>query len=135
MTETRISLIKDNKFRWLIFSLFIVGIFEILSLSGWNLPSNIAIPFFLGIVLLIGHKTIINGLKALVHFNFKSISLLIVIAMFGAFYIGKYVEAAIVIVLFNLAEILEEHGIETSKAALSSLAERMPKMAFVKKLG
>ncbi len=135
MIETRISLIKDNKFRWLIFSLFIVGIFEILSLSGWNLPSNIAIPFFLGIVLLIGHKTIINGLKALVNFNFKSISLLIVIAMFGAFYIGKYVEAAIVIVLFNLAEILEEHGIETSKAALSSLAERMPKMAFVKKLG
>lgn len=135
MTETRTSLIKDKKFRWLIFSLFIVGIFEILSLSGWNLPSNIALPFFLGIVLLIGHKTIINGLKALFHFNLKSISLLIVIAMFGAFYIGKYVEAAIVIVLFNLAEILEEHGIETSKAALSSLAERMPKMAFVKKLG
>ena len=126
---------KDNKFIWLIFSLFIVGIFEILSFSGWNLPSNIAFPFFLIIILLIGHKTIINGLKSLIILNFTSISLLIVIAIAGAFYIEKYVEAAIVIVLFNLAEKLEEHGIETSKAALSSLAERMPKTAFVKRLG
>lgn len=126
---------KDMKFQWLIFSLFIVGIFEVLSLSGWNLSSHIAFPFFLTITLLLGYQTISNGLKALFHFNFKSISLLIVIALMGAFYIGKYVEAAIVIILFNLAEKLEEHGIETSKAALSSLAERMPKTAFVKKLG
>ncbi len=53
----------------------------------------------------------------------------------GAFYLEKYIEAAIVIVLFNLAEKLEEYGIETSRAALSSLAERMPKTAFIKKLG
>ena len=127
-------LIKDSKFRWLIFSLLIVGIFEFLSLSGRDLPPNIALPFFLSIVLLLGYKTIINGLKSLFSFNLKSISFLIVIAMVGAFYIGKYTEAAIVIILFNLAEKLEEHGIETSKAALSSLAERMPKIAFVKRL-
>ncbi len=129
------NLIKDRKFRWLIFSLLIVAIFEILSLSGWSLPTVIAFPVFLIVTIAIGYKTIVNGLKALSQLNFKSISLLIVIAMFGAFYIGKYIEATIVIVLFNLAEKLEEHGIETSKAALRSLAERMPKTAFVKRLG
>lgn len=108
--------------------------FEILSLSGFHFPTFFAFPFFLLIILLIGHTTLINGVKALIHLNFKSINLLIVLASIGAFYLEKYIEAAIVIVLFNLAEKLEKYGIATSKAALSSLAERMPKTAFIKKL-
>ncbi len=113
----------------------IVGVFEALSLSGLHFPTFFAFPFFLLIILLIGHATLIDGVKALFHLNFKSINLLIVLASIGAFYLEKYIEAAIVIVLFNLAEKLEEYGIATSKAALSSLAERMPKTAFIKKLG
>lgn len=111
-----------------------MGILEALSLSGFKLPTFIAFPFYLLVIILIGHKTILDGLKSLIRLNFKSINLLIVIAAIGAFYLEKYVEAAIVVVLFNLAEKLEEHGIETSKEALRSLAEKMPKTAFIKKL-
>lgn len=126
------NLSKDTKFRWLIVSLVLVAIFEVLSLSGWDLPHVIAIPLFLSIILLIGHQTLLEGFQALFKLNFKSINFLMTIAVIGAFYLEKYEEAAIVIVLYNLAEKLEDLGIQQSKTSLSSLAEKMPKVAFIK---
>lgn len=123
---------QDTKFRWLILSLVLVGIFEVLSLSGWDLPHVIAIPLFLSIILFIGHHTLLEGFQALFQLNFKSINFLMTIAVIGAFYLEKYEEAAIVIVLYNLAEKLEDLGIQKSKTSLSSLAEKMPKVAFIK---
>lgn len=126
------NLSQDTKFQWLIFSLVLVGLFEILSLSGWDLPHIIAIPLFLAIILFIGHRTLLEGFQALFQLNFKSINFLMTIAVFGAFYLEKYEEAAIVIVLYNLAEKLEDFGIQKSRTSLSSLAEKMPKTAFIK---
>lgn len=126
------NLSQDTKFRWLIFSLVLVAVFEVLSLSGWDLPHVIAIPLFLSIILFIGHHTLLEGFQALFQLNFKSINFLMTIAVIGAFYLEKYEEAAIVIVLYNLAEKLEDLGIQQSKTSLSSLAEKMPKTAFIK---
>jgi Cd2+/Zn2+-exporting ATPase len=55
-----------------------------------------------------------------------------VIAVAGAFILGEFEEAAVVIVLFTLGERLEEFGIASSKSALQSLALRTPKTAVVK---
>ncbi|NNE98010.1 MAG: cation-translocating P-type ATPase, partial [Pyrinomonadaceae bacterium] len=73
-----------------------------------------------------------SGIKALAKLNFKSIYLLMTVAVIGAFYLGEYEEAAVVIVLFALGERLEEFGIEQSKSALQELVERTPKRATVK---
>ena len=126
------NLTQDSKFKWLVFSLVLVGVFEFLSLSGWNLPRMVAFPFFLAIILFIGHQTLKEGFQALFQFNFKSINFLMTIAVFGAFYLEKYEEAAIVIVLYNLAEKLEDFGIQKSKISLSNLTEKMPKTALIK---
>jgi Cd2+/Zn2+-exporting ATPase len=45
-----------------------------------------------------------------VKLDFSSISLLMLIAVIGAFYLGQYTEAAVVIVLYVLGERLEEIG-------------------------
>ncbi len=71
-------------------------------------------------------------MRALVKLNFRSINLLLLIAMAGAFYLGQYEEAAVVIVLFTLGERLEQFGIQTSKSALQALVDRTPKTATVK---
>ena len=106
------SLWKDSKFLWLIFSVGLVAIFEISSLMGYRLQPNIGFPFFAIIILVIGWGTLWGGLKALVKLNFKSIYLLMTVAVIGAFYLGEYEEAAVVIVLFALGERLEQFGIE-----------------------
>ena len=130
--ESKSLLWQDRKFKWLLFSIIVVAVFEFLSLAGWELPVPIALPFFAIVVIVIGYRTIWHGLQALVRLNFRSIKLLMVIAVAGAFYLGEYPEAAVVIVLFTLGERLEEFGIERSKSALQSLVERAPKTATVK---
>lgn len=131
-TENQSSLWNDKKFLWLISSVALVAVFEISSLLGYRLPRNIRFPFFAFIILAIGWRTLWHGLKALARLNFKSINLLMTIAVVGAFYLGEYEEAAVVIVLFALGERLEEFGIEQSKSALQELVERTPKRATVK---
>lgn len=130
--KTKTSLWQDAKFRWLIFSLAVVAVFEFFSLAGWHLPPLVGAPFFAALIIAIGWRTIWNGLKALAKLNFRSINLLMVIAVVGAFYLGQYEEAAVVIVLFTLGETLEKFGIASSKSALQSLVDRTPKTARIK---
>ena len=131
--KPKVSLWQDSKFRWLVFSVAVVALFEILSLAGWNMPPAIGAPFFAAVVLGIGYRTIWHGLQALARLNFRSIKLLMVIAVGGAFYLGQYEEAAVVIVLFTLGERLEAFGIERSKSALQALVERTPQTTRVKR--
>jgi hypothetical protein len=80
----RSSLWRDRKFQWLAFSVALVMVFEFLSLAGWHLPTGIDAPFFAVIIIVIGWRTILHGLKALARLNFRSIKLLMVIAVAGA---------------------------------------------------
>lgn len=122
----------DTKFLWLLFAALLVGMLEFLSLGGFRLPQAIDIPFFLVFILVIGHQTLWHGLRALASLNFKSINALMLIAVIGAWYLGKYEEAAVVIVLYTLAEKLEDIGIEKSQSALSALLDKMPKCVLLK---
>jgi Zn2+/Cd2+-exporting ATPase len=123
---------SDKKFRWLVFSGIFVIILELLSLLDYTLPDPYALPFYLVIIFAIGHQTLLHGMTALFKINFKSINLLMLIAVAGALYLGKYEEAAVVIVLYTLAEKLEDLGIAKSKSALRVLVDQMPKTLFVK---
>ena len=125
---------QDRKFLWLIASVALVAVFEFLSLLGddYKLRRDIALPFFAAIILAVGWETLWKGVKALTKLNFRSINLLMTIAVIGAIYLGEYEEAAVVIVLFSLGERLEQFGIQTSKSALQALVDRTPKTATVK---
>lgn len=124
-------------------SVALVGVFEFLSLAkidafGYLVGNKYARPvaalFFAAIILAIGWRTLWSGLKALAKANFKSINLLMTIAVVGAFYLGEYPEAAVVVVLFTLGETLEKFGIATSKSALQALVDRSPKTAAIKRV-
>lgn len=123
---------KDKKFLWLIAICFLVGVLEFLSLAEIRLPEPVAIPLFLAIILGIGYETLWHGVRALARLNFKSINLLMLLAVVGAFYLRKYEEATIIIVLYTLAEKLEDIGIEKSKSAMSALLEKMPALVNLK---
>ncbi|MBK7242513.1 MAG: cation-translocating P-type ATPase [Saprospiraceae bacterium] len=124
--------INDNKFLILLSAIAIVVALEILSIMGIQIPMPYA-PFVFAIFILgIGYNVLWNGLKAIFRFQFSSINLLMTIAVIGAFYLGEYPEAAVVIVLYVLGERLEDIGIEHSKSALDELISKAPKTAFVK---
>lgn len=141
-TEPRKSALwQDTKFRWMIFSVAVVAVFEFLSLAdidafkyliGERYSRPFAAVFFAAIILAIGWRTLWSGLKSLLKLNFKSINLLMTIAIIGAFYLSEYEEAAVVVVLFTLGETLEKFGIATSKSALQALVDCTPKTAAIK---
>ena len=121
-------------------SVALVGVFEFLSLAnidvfaylvGERYSRPVAAVFFAAIILAIGWRTLWSGLQALSKVNFKSINLLMTIAVVGAFYLGEYPEAAVVVVLFTLGETLEKFGIATSKSALQALVDRAPKTSSI----
>ncbi len=134
-SQNNLSLRRDRKFLWLLASVALVAVFEFLSLmgEGYRLRRDIALPFFALIILAVGWRTLWHGLKALSKLNFRSINLLMTIAVAGAFYLGEYEEAAVVIVLFSLGERLESFGIQSSKSALQALVDRTPKTALIKR--
>lgn len=129
------SIWRDSKFLWLLFAAGLVAVLEFFSLAGIHLPVTMAQSFFFILILIIGSETLWHGLKALATLNFKSINALMLIAVAGAWYLGKYEEAAVVIVLYTLAEKLEDIGIQKSQSALEGLFQQMPKEVFVKDLG
>jgi len=140
------SVLADRKFQWLVFSVALVAVFEFFSLADFDVFRYLLTPvpawqpysrwgaavLFAVIILAIGWQTLLSGLTALAKLNFKSINLLMTIAIVGAFYLGEYEEAAVVVVLFTLGETLEKFGIATSKSALQALVDRAPKTAAIK---
>lgn len=126
---------KDKKFIFLLIIVIIVIILEILSLTGVEIPMPYAPIIFSVFILSIGYKVLWNGVMALIKFKFSSINLLMLIAAIGAFYLGEYSEAAVVIVLYVLGERLEDIGIENSISALDELVSKSPKTALVKLTG
>jgi len=121
----------DKKFLWLLFCVAVAVTLEVLSLLNMHMPSGIE-PFFFAVFILgIGYSVLWKGLKALSMLRFSSINLLMLIAVIGAFYLGEYEEAAVVIVLYVLGERLEDIGIASSKAALNALIEKTPKVVTV----
>jgi len=127
------ELLQNNKFRWLIISLAITIPFLILSFFNIHAYIWIELPIFLIITLLAGRRIFLNGLKGLIRFKFSNINFLMTIAVAGAFYLGQFEEAVIIVVLFAIGESLEDYGIKRSKKSLESLIEKTPKTALLKK--
>ena len=127
------ELLQNNKFRWLIISLAITIPFLILSFFNIHAYIWIELPIFLIITLLAGRRIFLNGLKGLIKFKFSNINFLMTIAVAGAFYLGQFEEAVIIVVLFAIGENLEDYGIKRSKKSLESLIEKTPKTALLKK--
>lgn len=126
---------KDKKFVFLLIGVICVITLEILSLNNIHIPGPYAPFVFAALILTLGNQVLWNGLKALMHFQFSSINLLMLIAVCGAFYLREYPEASVVVVLYVLGERLEDIGLENSKSALDELVSKAPKVANVKATG
>lgn len=127
--------LHDKKFILLLIAVILSVGLEILSILGIELPMPYAPYVYAVFILGIGYEVLWNGLKSLFKLKFSSINLLMLIAVCAAFYLGKYSEAAVVIVLYVLGEKLEDIGIENSMSALDDLVSKAPKTAVIKSTG
>jgi Cd2+/Zn2+-exporting ATPase len=101
---------------------------EITHLSGYHM----AVPLTLAIVsvLLAGLSTYKIGWVAIKNLELN-MNALMSVAVTGAVFLGDYPEAAMVLVLFTLAEELEDRSLARARAAISGLMSLAPDKATV----
>ncbi len=86
------------------------------------------------VMVLSGANIAVMGLRSLLHGS-VTIDLLITIAAVGAAAIGHLEEGASVLVLFNLAERLENYAADRARHAIEALMELKPEVATVRRGG
>jgi len=92
---------------------------------GW-----LALPLSLLAIALSGVGTYRNGAKALLRGDLD-ISALMAIAVTGALILGHWPEAAMVMVLFTMAEAIEERSLDKARHAVEKLLEAAPATVWV----
>lgn len=81
-------------------------------------------------VMLCGFDTYRKGWRSLVKFELN-INALMSIAITGAFFLGEWPEAAMVMVLFSLAEKIEQSSLQKASNAIRELLELSPAVSTV----
>ncbi|MDO9435607.1 heavy metal translocating P-type ATPase [Hydrogenophaga sp.] len=89
-----------------------------------------AVALAISAIVLAGLGTYRKGLIALRHFNLN-INALMTVAVTGAAIIGQWPEAAMVMVLFAIAEMIEDKSLDRARRAVEGLMSMAPDMATV----
>ncbi|HRQ74038.1 MAG TPA: heavy metal translocating P-type ATPase [Phycisphaerales bacterium] len=102
--------------------------------TAWSSASEHPWPVLLlsaAAVLFGGLPTLRKGLIALRTFTLN-INFLMTVAVAGAFAVGEYPEAAMVVCLFAVAELIEKYSLERARNAVRALMAMAPETAFVR---
>lgn len=112
-------------------ALVLALIAELTDFFGAALPFSawLAGAIALAAISLVGLDTYKDGLKA-IKARKLNVSALMTVAVTGAFLIGQWAEAAMVMVLFTLANKLEDRTVEQAKASLAELLALTPNTAL-----
>lgn len=103
-------------------------------LTRFGLNPNLTIPIFILAIISGGFYIARKGLAALRTFSLD-MNFLMTIAVVGAALIGEWIEAAAVVFLFSLAQVLESYSMDRARNAIRSLMELSPDKALVKRNG
>ena len=93
---------------------------------------NVANAMFIVTYLLIGHEVIIAFFKNLVNRRIFDENFLMTLATIGAIFTGHYVEAVMVMVLYQIGEHLQESAVNKSRKSISELLTLEAKTARIK---
>ncbi|QPF76109.1 cation-translocating P-type ATPase [Roseateles sp. DAIF2] len=103
---------------------------EALAFAGWGDTHPAVVLLVLATLGLGGLPTLRKGVIALRHLQLN-IHLLMSLAVIGAIILGQWPEAAMVVWLFGLAEMLEALSLERARKAIQALAALAPESALM----
>ncbi len=112
--------------RILLSVIFLISIL-FFSISGWIKFFLFLIPYF-----IIGWDVVYKTIKHLCKLDLLDENSLMFIATVGAFALGEYAEAVIVILLYQIGELFQNCAVDYSRKSISSLMDIRPDYANLK---
>lgn len=100
--------------------------------AGFFLPESAAEPAFLIAALLAGFPVFQTSFRQARGRTFFTMEILMTLAVVGAVFIRQLEEAAAVVVLFGIGQILEEFASNRARRGIESLLKRAPRVALVR---
>jgi Zn2+/Cd2+-exporting ATPase len=102
-------------------------------LGHWNGESSLSSIFAYGASIITGgYRLFITGCKNLFRLEFDMRTLM-TIAVIGAAIIGEWGEAATVVILFAISEVLESYSMDKARQSIRSLMDIAPKEALIRR--
>lgn len=95
-----------------------------------QIAGYVVLGLSLAATVLSGWEVILKGAKNLVKFNIEE-TVLMTIAVIAAFILGEYVEGAMVMLLFNIGELIEDYAVDRSRRSIEQLSKIRPDTATV----
>lgn len=132
--KQKLSEFKPSKISWW---KYVVGVLVALTSEACefaHLPEWISLILAIIAIALVGLGTYKKGFIAFKNFNFN-MNALMAVAVTGAVLIGSWPEAAMVMVLFELSEAIEQLSLDRARGAIRSLLSLAPQTAQVEKDG
>ena len=115
--------LQNKDFRNTVICAFLIIIGIVLQYQGLE---NVAIPVFIAAFLIGGYYSAKNGIEELIHDKHLNVDVLMILAAVGASIIGYWMEGALLIFIFSLAEAMESMANEKSRNAISELMNLTP---------
>ncbi|MBR2602745.1 MAG: cadmium-translocating P-type ATPase [Clostridia bacterium] len=109
-------------------ALLIIGLFFPEGSAGRTLISLVS-------ALVIGYDVVLAAVRNILHRELLDEMFLMFIASLGAFILGEATEGALVVLLFQLGEFLQDLAVDRSRKSISSLMKIRPEKAVVERDG
>lgn len=107
----------------------------LLIVAGLMNNENLSLFIYIIAYIIVGIEVIIDAVKNILHGEIFDENFLMSIATIGAFFIGEYPEAVMVMLLFDIGEIFEEYAEDKSRKSISDLMDIKPDYANIEEDG
>lgn len=112
-------------------ALFAIGFF----IPFGSLPAPMELLFFAAVYLVVGYDVLWRAVRGLFSGQLLDENFLMTIASVGAFCLGEYKEAVMVVLLYQVGELFQSCAVSKSRKSISALMDIRPDSANLEKNG
>lgn len=119
----KLSGVKENKIVKVIKTNLrtIIGAVFLFSILLFDVPDSLVIPFYVLAYVLIGGDVAQRALRNILRGQLFDENFLMTIATIGAFLLGEYTEAVMVMLFFKVGEAFQDYAVDKSRKSITSL--------------
>ena len=93
------------------------------------------LPFLIIAYIILGYDVVIRAVSKIIHKEFLDENFLMSVATIAAFIVGEHPEAVMVMLLYQIGELLEDLALDRSERSISETLDIRPDVAYVKRGG